>query len=733
MNGPASAPGTPGPAGDGWVDALVVGSGFGGGVAAARLAQAGLAVVVLERGRRWPPGSFPRSADPSDGWLWQDGQGIFDVRWLRRMASVQAAGWGGGSLVYANVFARPAEQSLPASWPAHLRRSGLDPYYDLAAHMLEVSPMPDDPVTALPPDRTRAVDLLMRSTDIPEATVRPNLAVSFGDPERWRANRHGVPQRGCTFVGECVVGCNHGAKNTLDHNYLAVAERHGAEAVTGAEVVGLRPVPGGWEVGYRDPADPASAVRHRRATRVFLAAGALATTELLLRARDVDATLPGLSPRLGERFSGNGDFLALTNLRGVHGDLTRGPAITTTTVLDVPEGDRTVWFQVQDGSYPLVLGELVDALLPLRRLRLAWRRLSRTDPRSNLALLSMGHDAAEGRLSLDRRGRLVLGWQNRAQAHLYRSMRRVGPVITRALGSPVRSVITWRLLRRTITVHPLGGVPVGADATEGVVDPLGEVHGYPGLFVVDGSVLPGSTGVNPSATIAAVAERSLEQLVRRFTGQPGWRAPEWAQVRPTPMPEDRAFAFMARRRAATAGDGVVLAEHMASRPGAQHPVALDLRGEVRSTDAFLTDPDHPVTMRGTLTTAEGRTEVEGTLSLFPEDGPEAMRYRLAGAGSQTPVLEATKHVRGRGPLAVWRGLTTLHVVLPATGDRSARRTVAVMPVPGVIRLAASVSGVGFTRPRRLAAWLRFVIFFLRGAWRHSGLGRARPRRTTVGR
>lgn len=292
---------------DGNFDAIVVGSGFGGAVAAARLAQAGLRVAVLERGQRWPRGSFPRAETGlTDGWLWHQGRGLYDVRWLDRMLSVQGAGWGGGSLVYANVFARPSEETFRPYWPEGYSRATLDRYFDLAAHMLEVRPVQPDPATGQVPLRTRAMEDLVARMDHAAGSVRPNLAVRFtDDPERATPNRHGIPQHGCTFVGECVLGCNQGAKNSLDYNYLAVAEQAGVVARTRCEVVRIAPAGSGYTVTYRDHAD-GGVEQELRAPTVFLAAGSVGRTELLLRARDVDATLPGLSPRLGEGFSGNG-------------------------------------------------------------------------------------------------------------------------------------------------------------------------------------------------------------------------------------------------------------------------------------------------------------------------------------------------------------------------------------------------------------------------------------------
>jgi cholesterol oxidase len=249
---------------------------------------------------------------------------------------------------------------------------------------------------------------LVQRMDRAAGTVRPNLAVRFAaEPNVPQPNRHGVLQHGCTFVGECVVGCNQGPKNSLDYNYLAVAERAGAVALTEAEVVRIEPGDGGYAVGYRDHA-AAGVKRVPRGKSLFLAAGAVATTELLLRSRDVHKTLPDLSPRLGEGFSGNGDYLSLIRRTRTPLDPERDPTITTTSVVDFDEADGQVWFQVQDGAYRAVLSRLVGGFDPTRRLRerlrRAWpprqsgatkRRNKRRPQRSRsiMALLLMGRDA----------------------------------------------------------------------------------------------------------------------------------------------------------------------------------------------------------------------------------------------------------------------------------------------------------------------------------------------------
>ena len=714
-------------------DAIVVGSGFGGAVAAARLAQAGFSVVILERGRRWHPGDFPRRPDLEDGWLWGVDRGLYDIRWLDTMGSVQASGWGGGSLVYANVFARPFEGAMDERWPDHLRRQTLDPYYDLAAHVMGVAPAGSDPSTGEAAPRTALIERMMEGMGAPERTIRPALAVTFGDPETWRPNAQGVPRRGCAFVGECVIGCNHGAKNTLDTTYLALAERHGARAVTDAEVqqIDLSSTASDgreYTVVTSTPSDPSAPPREWVAPMVILAAGAVATNELLLRARDRHGTLPDLSPHLGRGFSGNGDFLTLAELRGDRKDMTTGPTITTTTVLSVPEGRRSVWYQVQDGAIPPPLHALIDALLPAGGIRHWWQRLRRSDPRRTFAVLSMGRDSGRGTLRLDSSGEAELSWSNRWQSHLYRSQRRVGPLISRLLGARQYNPPTWSLLRRTITVHPLGGVRPGPDAGSGVVDSQGEVHGYPGLFVMDGSTLPAATGVNPSATILAATERAIETVIRA-SGRPGWRAPEWEDVSPAPVPEDSAFLAAAALQEGTRGDGVLFTERMATPGRRRSRLEMRLSAEVRSIDHFLTDPAHTVSIQGAIDVdgLASQAPVTGTLSLFPRGVDEAMRYslRFEDDSGRPWQLTGVKTTRSRLPLALLSGLTTLPSEIAPVGASDAQpfRALLTISVPDVVRLGTSVRGQGFTRARRLRAAARFLTFFARSALSGPRIGR----------
>ncbi len=227
--------------------AVVIGSGFGGAVAACRLAQAGIDVAVLERGKRYPKPARSRAnyKDLAAGWMWSYGQGLFDVKPLHEMQVVQAAGWGGGSLIYANVHLRPVEDVFASGWPKDYDRDQLDPYYDLVGYMLDIKPITTitkNPGGVLPP-KTLLMRRIAGELGRADQFCYPNIAVELEHAGETKPNKFGFPQGGCTQCGECDVGCNVHAKNTLDHNYLALAERAGADVATLAEVCRIEPVP----------------------------------------------------------------------------------------------------------------------------------------------------------------------------------------------------------------------------------------------------------------------------------------------------------------------------------------------------------------------------------------------------------------------------------------------------------------------------------------------------------
>jgi cholesterol oxidase len=550
-------------------DVAVVGSGFGASATACRLAQAGRSVLVLERGRSYPPGSFPRSPRGMAANLWDPSKrlfGLFDIWAFSGIESLVSSGLGGGSLIYANVMLRKdrawfvddSPGQPPRPWP--ITYDDLEPHYEAAEAMLGAVRYPFDAPPYSRTEKTRATR--DAATALGLDWQLPPLAVSFASPGDAPApgqplveqhlNLHHLPRRTCRLCGECDVGCNDGAKNTLDYTYLSRAVDAGAEIQTLSEVKQIEPGrDGGYRVGFvtHDP-DGASSyepLRFITADRLVIGAGTFGSTYLLLRNR---AAFPLLSPSLGTRFSGNGDVLTFLrrSRRDIEGvavpralDPEFGPVITSAIRMpDTLDGDGPVGrgFYIEDGGNPQFLDWIVQAAdTPTTTGRLAafaarrlWSHL-RGHPRANLSgdvsgllnggqasssllpMLTMGRDMPDGNMSLHD-GDLALDWRTENSSAYFDRVEATMRDVAGALGAKLANTPLW-LFKRLITVHPLGGVPMGMSRKTGVVDQWGEAFSYPGLHVVDGSVMPGPVGPNPSLTIAAFAERAAAHIVEK--------------------------------------------------------------------------------------------------------------------------------------------------------------------------------------------------------------------------
>jgi len=546
-------------------DAIVVGSGFGGSVTAYRLAEAGKRVLVLERGRPYPPGSFTRSPYRARESFWDPPRGLVGMYhyWsFKGIDALVSAGLGGGSLIYANVFIRKDEKWFVQEdlndggyeyWPVN--REELDPHYDAVEQMIGLQrfPIEHEPYASTP----KTLALKEAADKLGYEHFHPKLAVTFankGRPpvpgeaiEEELENLHGRSRTTCQMCGECDVGCNYGAKNTLDYNYLTHAKHQGAEIRTLADVRRFEPRHGGgYHVHYADlsgdPEYPPTV--DLTCDHLILSAGTLGTTNLLLRNR---AVLPGLSRKIGTRFCGNGDLLTLVlNTSRVSTDGKResrivdpgyGPVITTTArIPGAEDGGEGRGFYLQDAGYPQHLAWILHVLAaPVQVWR--WREGASylvknwlkgtpdTDVTGKIAdlmlpselsagglpLLSMGRDIPDGRMFL-RNGKLDIDWTRKASGPYFERVRTVSRDVAGVLGGRFADNPLW-FLRRVITVHPLGGAPMGRDRDEGVVDSYGNVFGHPGLHIADGSVMPGPTGPNPSFTIAALANRFADQII----------------------------------------------------------------------------------------------------------------------------------------------------------------------------------------------------------------------------
>jgi len=339
---------------------IVVGSGFGGAVTACRLAQAGFDVLVLERGRRYESNDFPAlPVAPAllpdlQRWTWQRGQGLWDVVDLDEIVSVQAAGYGGGSLIYANVHLRPPGEIFDDGWPAAYRGGrALDKFYDLAGHMLEVEPVSAHP--ELQRTLVKSDQLCRAASHLGRDAFHPPLAIRYADGP----NLHGVAQQACNGCGNCCTGCPHGAKNTLDANYLAVAERHGARAATQCEVIGLRHLgPAGWEARCLDHLRAAEVTL--RARHVFLCAGSIHSTRLLARAH-LPESARATQRLVGTGYFPGGDAIGLVYDTAHEQFPSHGPTITTAVAHWDAEAPGS-FFLVEDGGYGSALERIMGLL-----------------------------------------------------------------------------------------------------------------------------------------------------------------------------------------------------------------------------------------------------------------------------------------------------------------------------------------------------------------------------------
>lgn len=523
-------------------DIVVVGSGFGGSVMAYRLAQKQYDVLVLERGRRWQPDDYPREL--SDPWIFDPDEpekqhGWLDLRIFDDMMVAQGAGVGGGSLIYANISVDAPEFIFERGWPEEINFAELARYYARVEAVLEPATVPLGQATRrfrLMQEAAEAIGEADRFQALPLA-VRFDEAWSYDRDDPFNRNnsnpspnQFGRMQGTCVHCGNCDIGCRVQAKNTLDLNYLAGAEDAGVDIEPLHVVEKITPGgPGQYYVHYQriDSETESKVEGHVSASNVVLAAGSLGSTELLLRCRDQYRTLPELSSYLGRNWSSNGDFLTPATYENRDINPTQGPTISA--AIDFLDGSQDgARFFVEDGGFPNVLHnyfeEKLRRKLPPWKFRKAARELRRK--RKNDPLLSsvmpwfaQGIDAADGRLYLARkwfsrkRRKLALDWDITDSEAVIEGIIAMHERLTEATGpANTWQAPTWRFARDLVTPHPLGGCNMGRDRYHGVVDHVGRVFDYPGLYVVDGAIVPEAIGRNPSKTIAALAERCADHF-----------------------------------------------------------------------------------------------------------------------------------------------------------------------------------------------------------------------------
>ncbi|MEV4600247.1 GMC family oxidoreductase [Amycolatopsis sp. NPDC049253] len=511
-------------------DVVVVGSGFGGSVAALRLTEKGYRVAMVEAGRRFADDEFAKTSWDLKRYLWAPQLGCYGIQRIHMLNDVMVlagAGVGGGSLVYANTLYRPLKPFYADRQWAHITdwEAELAPHYDQASRMLGVVTNP----TLTPSDvvmRDVAQDM-----GVGESFHPTPVGVYFGKPgETVRDPFFGGagPDRvGCTECGACMTGCRVGAKNTLVKNYLYLAEQDGAKVIPLTTVASVEPVGDGYRVTLQKTGTRSKRFRTTvTAGQVVFAAGTWGTQNLLHRMKDTGA-LPRLSRRLGELTRTNSEAIIGAARTAVDSarDFSRGVAITSSIHPDENTHIEPVRYGKGSNAMSLLQTVATDGASPVPRWRQALTFLVK-HPLQSAKLLN-GYRWSERTVillvmqSLDnsittytRPGLFGRRKYTSKQGHgepnpsfipagheaNVRTAERIG-------GMPGG---TWgEIFDIPLTAHFIGGVPIGDSAESGVIDPYHRVYGYPGLSVVDGSAITANLGVNPSLTITAQAERAF--------------------------------------------------------------------------------------------------------------------------------------------------------------------------------------------------------------------------------
>ena len=514
-------------------DVIVIGSGFGGAITACRLAEAGYKVLILERGRRWDKTSYPRQ--PNDMWLWnhdapEKEHGWLDMRVFDHMAVAQGAAVGGGSLIYANISCEAPQSAFAAGWPQEITYTELKPFYDKVAKFMNVQQVPLNQWT----NRMKLMQEGAQKTGAGARFKQLELAVSFDaewsysrpDPfnvlqSKRFTNEQGVEQGTCVHLGNCDIGCDVDAKNTLDRNYIPWAEKHGAEVRPLHLVTDISPTDGGYKVSFDQIENGARQPGSETARIVIVAAGSLGSTELLLRCRELNKTLPNISPFLGSHWSSNGDFLTPAFYADRAVNPSQGPTIACAIdFLDRSDNGQSFW--IQDGGFPNVLKNYLLALdsqpqknIAAKLLLDAFRHMliSNGELTNVMPWFAQGVDAANGTLALHTsflsgKPCLALQWDVGKSKDLMDTIVAMHLKLSAATGGHPVVPPTWSVLRMLVTPHPLGGCGMGTSVLDGVTNHAGEVFNYKNLYVIDGAIVPEALGVNPSRTIGALAERA---------------------------------------------------------------------------------------------------------------------------------------------------------------------------------------------------------------------------------
>jgi cholesterol oxidase len=506
-------------------DYIIIGSGFGGSVSALRLTEKGYRILVIEKGKRWAPEDFPRTNWELRRWLWLPPvrfRGIFKMTIMRHVG-----------IMYANTLPRPREAFFKSgSWSGLADwKKEMEPHYEMAERMLGAA---ENPGLYDSDEALRRVAVKFGKSQSFEPT---RVAVFFGEPEQEVSDPYfdgkGPTRSGCNFCGSCMTGCRNNAKNSLDKNYLYLAERGGAQVLEEKKVVGIKPIESedgklgkagesGYSVMVKDSFGWIKGKQELTAKGVILSAGVLGTVRLLLNMKR--RYLPELSDQVGAQIRTNNESLALVHSRRKEKDFSKGVAIGSIFPPDEDTHLEPVRYGSGSGFWKLlsvpmtygrsVVGRILKLIWRLITHPLTWLRIhfSRDFAKESVILLFMQHLDSTLRLKrglLNLRSVLSSGPAPSAFMPLAREL--ADSTAEEIDGAPF-VMVSEAILGTPLTAHILGGCVIGKDETEGVIDNNHRVFGYQNLYVCDGSAISANPGVNPSLTITAMTERAMSRF-----------------------------------------------------------------------------------------------------------------------------------------------------------------------------------------------------------------------------
>lgn len=533
-----------------YYDYVIIGSGFGGSVSALRLAEKGYSVLVLERGKRFEAKDFPKTNWNLPKFLWMPSLrmfGFMGINFLNDILIYNGTGVGGGSLVYASTHIKPGKAFFEAPEWADLAdwKAELEPHYKTADRMLG---------TARNPRADWPADQVMREIAEElgrEKTFAPTpVGIFFGEegktvPDPFFGGE-GPDRTGCIHCGGCMVGCRHNAKNTLDKNYLYLAELRGAKIRPESNVIDVRPLYGPQkdDARYEIVSEKTTAWFRKpkttvRARNVVFSAGVLGTVNLLLRCRDETKSLPNISDKLGKIVRSNSESIMGVTAR--HGseekDFSKGVAITSHFWIDDVTSVEPVRYSrgssfMRNLAVPLteLEGGVGRRLIEFAKYTIKQpydffkTRLMSGWARDSTILLIM--QTVDNRMSLKRGRNIWTAFRTGLVSELDKDIpltsvieagRKVAELFGKKTDGVISASLNEVLLNTASTAHILGGCGIAADEQQGVINTNHELFNYPGLYVADGSVIPANLGVNPSLTITAMSERAMSLIPTKQT------------------------------------------------------------------------------------------------------------------------------------------------------------------------------------------------------------------------